>query len=131
MCATHYRAFRKSGNADFAIKTQLHGKTVAQRLLAWSEPTNEDGCRLWRGKLTPDGRGVISIKRTTYLAHRVAYELAHGPIREGFDVHHLCGNGPCIEVTHLVLLHHSAHLQMHASLKKRDRFGRFITIIHQ
>ena len=37
------------------------------------------------------------------LAHRVAWEKAHGPIPKGMYVLHRCDNPPCINVEHLFL----------------------------
>jgi hypothetical protein len=42
-------------------------------------------CWPWTGSLTPDGYGIN-------VAHRKAYELAHGPISDGLVVDHTCHN---------------------------------------
>ena len=48
-----------------------------------------------------DANGYGRIRRNTY-AHRVAYEDAFGPISDGHQIHHLCGNRACVEPDHLV-----------------------------
>lgn len=35
--------------------------------------------------------------------HRVAWELANGPIPDGMVIMHRCDNPPCVELSHLVL----------------------------
>lgn len=47
--------------------------------------------------------GVFVIKRKTKRAHRVAYELTHGPIPLGKLVLHSCDNPPCCNPAHLSL----------------------------
>lgn len=37
------------------------------------------------------------------LAHRVAWEVAHGPVPEGLFVKQRCGNRPCCTPAHLYL----------------------------
>jgi hypothetical protein len=53
-----------------------------------------DGCK-------SDGYGKVWIKGRLYLAHRVAWEAAHGPIPPGMCIDHLCRNRACVNVNHL------------------------------
>lgn len=62
-------------------------------------------CLLYTGPLNQDGYGRINAGRRGYrlLAHRVAWELAHGPIPPGRGVRHLCEHLRCCNVDHLTL----------------------------
>lgn len=61
------------------------------------------GCLLFAGGLRPEGYGRVRFEGRTQGAHRVAWQLAHGPIPEGFCVCHRCDEPQCIEATHLFL----------------------------
>lgn len=60
-----------------------------------------DECWLWNARKTKTGYGQFSRKRKPKLAHRVAYELAVGPIPAGLHVLHSCDNPPCCNPAHL------------------------------
>jgi hypothetical protein len=83
---------------------------------------NGTPCQLWQGRPNHHGYGSFTRDRRSVLAHRDAYERAHGPIPPGLQVQHLCDeNYPpgdftyrrCIEPTHLALGTHkdnTAHM---------------------
>jgi HNH endonuclease len=49
----------------------------------------------------------------TYLAHRVVWERTHGPIPDGYVVHHKDSNPRNNEPANLELLTHAAHSRLH------------------
>lgn len=60
-------------------------------------------CWLWMGRRLPRGYGrLYHGGRHTY-AHRVSWELAHGPIPTGLHVCHHCDTPPCVNPAHLFL----------------------------
>lgn len=64
----------------------------------------EGGCLVWTGPQTHDGYGVMGIGRNKqFRAHRVAFQLANGPIPAGLLVCHSCDKPLCVEPTHLFL----------------------------
>lgn len=62
-----------------------------------------NGCLEWTGRRLRGAHGVIRGATQNEYTHRVAWELANGPIPEGVIVCHHCDNPPCCEPTHLFL----------------------------
>jgi hypothetical protein len=77
-----------------------------------------DDCWLWIGhRHNKLGYGTLSwtgtgVKARNVLAHRVAYELAHGPIPHGYQVHHRCHNKWCVNPAHLEAVTPSEHTRL-------------------
>lgn len=76
--------------------------------LFWKRVEKTDGCWLWRGRVHR-GYGYFTWddasakKNLTRRAHRVAWELAHGPIEKGLCVCHRCDVPACVNPAHLFL----------------------------
>lgn len=67
------------------------------------DPTEGDGCWLWRGSLTSGGYGQIRRGASVLYAHRLVYEMHFGPIPDGMKVCHTCDNPPCVRPDHFFL----------------------------
>jgi hypothetical protein len=68
-----------------------------ERRATWEPNT---GCLLWLHAHLPFGYGRIG---STGYAHRVAWEIVHGPIPAGGCVLHRCDQPACVNVAHLRL----------------------------
>lgn len=60
-----------------------------------------DECWEWQRGRTKLGYGKMQANKKPVGAHRVACELAHGPIPDGMVVMHSCDNPPCCNPAHL------------------------------
>jgi hypothetical protein len=87
---------------------------VAVRL---AKRTVRDGdCLRWTGSKTKTGYGRIGHEGKTKSVHRVAYELAKGPIPEGLEIDHLCRVRDCVNPAHLEAVTHTVNVQRAAAM---------------
>lgn len=71
------------------------------RFDSYTIPEPNSGCTLWIGAATGRGYGRFGVDGTTVMAHRFAWERAHGPIPAGLFVCHKCDNPACVREDHL------------------------------
>lgn len=75
------------------------------RFWAKVQRTAADECWTWTAAKTPNGYGKFWLEGSLQLAHRVAYEMAHGrSIPSALTVDHLCRNRACVNPDHLDLV---------------------------
>lgn len=81
-----------------------------ERLIArfWAKVDIGDSgdCWEWQGfRKPPQGHGSFAagVGQSPLNAHRLAYEIANGPIPSGLHVCHRCDNPPCCNPAHLFL----------------------------
>lgn len=76
--------------------------TLAERLTMHSAPA-ANGCVEWQRARDRDGYGIIQVAGRPQRAHRMAWEVEHGPIPAGLVVMHSCDNPSCVLLEHLSL----------------------------
>jgi len=59
------------------------------------------GCWEWLGARLNKGYGRCKVGNQPVQAHRVFYAHHVGPIPDGHDIHHRCGNKGCVNPEHL------------------------------
>jgi hypothetical protein len=76
----------------------------------WPRVDQSGDCWPWLGARQSTGYGNLKADGRYLRAHRVAYELANGPIPDGMEVMHLCDNPPCCNPAHLAIGDHAANM---------------------
>jgi hypothetical protein len=75
--------------------------SLAKRIAYYSRPDPLSGCHIWQGPLKR-GYGVLWRQGQVLLAHRLAWEVKHGPIPAGVVLRHRCNVRSCVNLDHLV-----------------------------
>jgi HNH endonuclease len=97
-----HRAARIEQERARRAKRRKPRETLLERLDRWSIPEPNSGCRLWLGAVTDSGGyPIIRVRGKNLYAHRVAYELAKGPIPAELEMMHACDTPSCIALAHL------------------------------
>lgn len=78
-------------------------KSLEERFRSKIRKDNTSECILWTAAIDAYGYGAINGKGKMLKAHRVAWELAYGPIPEGLCVLHKCDVRNCVNVEHLFI----------------------------
>lgn len=84
----------------------IHDRQTLRCLFKSKVVARKDGCQIWSGSVSYSGYGQVSFEGRTWSAHRLAYEIANGPIAQDAKkwwVLHKCDNPACCNPDHLYL----------------------------
>ena len=62
---------------------------------------DKSGCIIWQRAKGRGGYGLLGQRYKMHPAHRLLYELHHGPLPKNLVVRHKCNNPPCVNIEHL------------------------------
>jgi hypothetical protein len=99
------------------VRAEVPGAAAVHRLWSlWVDPVNErfwshiayqddspDSCAIWCGSVDALGYGRVRVHGRLRSAHRVAWELAFGPIPANAQVRQRCRRSDCCRPEHLYL----------------------------
>jgi hypothetical protein len=102
------RGYRRGEPLPFCHQHRLRvePRSVSARFWSKVEIAGPDDCWPWTGSTQHSGHGKFQASREgepklLVMAHRWAYEFAHGPIPNGMVVRHRCDNPHCVNPAHL------------------------------
>lgn len=76
----------------------------------WKLVDKSGDCWLWQASRKGKGYGCFRVNKQSIGAHRVSYELTHGPIPDGMYVLHKCDTPLCVRPDHLFLGTHADNM---------------------
>lgn len=100
-CESHHTRYIRHGDpkADQDFVTKYPTPEAALR----ARTVRDGDCLTWTGAVDGRGYGNITADGRSRRAHRLAWEIANGPIPDGLYVDHICWNRACVNVDHLRL----------------------------
>jgi hypothetical protein len=102
---------------------ETYPHVTQRRFWAKVDVRGPDDCWLWTGSTLKSGYGMLTVRRKGLLAHRVSWELHHGPIPVGEGYHgicvlHDCDVRNCVNPGHLFL---GTHLDNMDDMRAKGR----------
>lgn len=117
LCQGHYQQQWK-GQELRPLRSQI---TLEARF--WQKVTRTPSCWVWTAATNSKGYGQIGVDGRVRRAHRVAWEMANGPIPDGMVLDHRCANPACVNPDHLRVVTNAQNLQHRIGANKNSASG--------
>jgi hypothetical protein len=82
-----------------------------------------ESCWRWLRATDHHGYGHLTVGGKRVIAHRLAYELANGPIPTGMSIDHICHNTSCVQPDHLRVVTHKQNMENRVGAHKNSSTG--------
>ena len=88
---------------DVSVYQTIHltPENIRRRLAENSHLDPATGCHVWTGSKTAAGYPRLGFEGKEFYAHRLSWELKHGPIPDDMFVCHKCDRPGCVNPEHL------------------------------
>lgn len=123
MCVRHYKRWVRHGDplGGSTFRKTLPTRSPEERF--WEKVDKSQPCWLWTAGCFPDGYGSFRYEGRMTGAHRVSYELTHGPIPDGMEIDHKCHNRLCVRPDHLRMVTKKQNMENHRGAMRSSKSG--------
>lgn len=118
------QSHNRSGTQAVVGSRVLNSDALRAKLAALSR-VQPDGCVVCTKSLNGDGYAQVRVDGRQLLIHRIAFELARGPVPAGHEIDHLCRNRACLNPDHLEAVGHDVNIARRVPSPRGCRLGRY------
>lgn len=117
LCNGHYLQQRRGER----LRALRGDASLADRLAAKTDRSGD--CWIWTDRPNAAGYGVLHYNGKNQLAHRLAYELAVGPIDNRLVLDHKCHTPACVRPDHLQPVTHKQNAENRSGATRVNASG--------